>query len=353
MQVTGCGIDHNQRLADRSTAPIGNHTADLGKIACEPLQRQRRGLCFHGESCTVLRGLRRYGLCLLFHPRRKWWKSGGILHRSLVTRVLRSQSRCSLRQRSIRHRTSVDREVRNAFLIQHCCRCYWRRCRWWPNCFRRDRYQCRRRNRRRSGSGSRRCRRRRWFWDRHLRRRGCERDLRRPPRLAPRPPVHNQPDHDRHHDTSHRERNRPPVPREPPPTLGRRVLCTHLRTHQKRNLATPPAPGQVLETRRPLLRRQTSLRERRKQVRVEMVSGLCVNRHIFSYLLSSLRPQSENGGPVEVCSIFLRFTVRSLGSVPSASSAAARLRPRRCSSRNTCLRTSFVSRLILRLTVAS
>src|SRR6202041_3689379 len=59
------------------------------------------------------------------------------------------------------------------------------------------------------------------------------------------------------------------------------------------------------------------------------------------------------GAPADFCSNLRRLMSTSLGSVPSASSAARRLRPRPLSVPSSCLRKRSVARFSLRLIVAS
>jgi len=113
------------------------------------------------------------------------------------------------------------------------------------------------------------------------------------------------------------------------------------------------AGGEMGERGLLLVERQGVLSEGVELVRVRMLAGLKVCRHLASCCWCARVVLSENEEVCEVCSSVRRFISRSRGSAPSASSAARLLRPPDWRLRKSCLRRSAVRRLSLRLMVAS
>src|ERR1700691_5900995 len=147
---------------------------------------------------------------------------------------------------------------------------------------------------------------------------------------------------------SHRHQP-PPCPSSPSPSflrLYRGWLQFLMRLHEEYSLPALPAFGQVRQ--HPLLfpRGSRALPEHTELVSVWMYPGL----EIPAQSCPSL---SEIGSPSDFCSNLHRLMSTSLGSLPRASPAARRLRPRALRVRSSSLRRRSVARFSLRLIVAS
>src|ERR1700678_2196688 len=151
--------------------------------------------------------------------------------------------------------------------------------------------------------------------------------------------------------TARKRRRRQPDRQEPSPGpsfrwRSRNWLCLHLRLHEKHSLPALRAFGQMQQ--HPLLfpRGSCALDEHAELVSVGMYPGL-------ELLVHSCRSLLEFGSPSDSCSNLRRLISTSLGSIPSASSAARLLSPPARSVRSSFFRRCSVARFSLRLTVAS
>src|SRR5260370_2240074 len=157
-------------------------------------------------------------------------------------------------------------------------------------------------------------------------------------------------DKDGYQSAGNRHRGQPYWHEPPPdPSFHRRCRSSFdllMRLHEKRSLPAVRAFGQVRQ--HPLLfpRGGCTLHEHTELASVGMARGLEISGHPCPYIL-------EFGSASDSCSNLRKLMSKSLGSVPSASSAARRLRPRCFSVRRSCLRRRSVARLSLRLMVAS
>src|SRR5271170_6767724 len=157
---------------------------------------------------------------------------------------------------------------------------------------------------------------------------------------------------DQHRNQSTRQRRGwQPDRQEPPPYPSfywspRSSLRLLVRLHEKHRLPALRAFGQMRQHLLVLPRRSCALDEHTELVSVRMYPELEIPVH-------SCRSLLEFGPPADSCSNLRRLISTSLGSIPSASSAARRLRPRPLRVRSSSFRRCSVARFSLRLTVAS
>src|ERR1700722_996673 len=160
------------------------------------------------------------------------------------------------------------------------------------------------------------------------------------------------PDVDQHRDKPTRKRRRGhPRRHEPSPHPWFLMRCGNfmrllVRLHEEHSFPARRAFGQVRQHLLLFARGGCAFHEHTDLVSIRMYPELETPVHPSPSL-------SGIGSPADFCSNLRRLMSTSLGSVPSASSAACPLRPRALSARSSCLRKRSVARFSLRLIVAS